>query len=193
MSMGTVSNFSETIPLIIKWLRWCLLYGNLLSVIVILLFSCWVISDSLWPHGMQHTRLPCPSLSSRICSNSCPLNQWCCLPILSSVIPFSFCLQFFLALGSFPVSQLFTSGGWSIGASASTSVLPKNIQSWLPLGLTGLISLLSKELSSMIIWRHQFLSLFYGPNLTCVHDYWETTGKELWLHGLCWQSEISAF
>ena len=95
--------------------------------------------NSLWPHGVQHTRLP--SLSPWACSNSCPSSQWCHPTISSSVVPF-FCLQSFPASGSFPVSQLFTSGGQSPGASASASVLPMNIQGWFPLGWTGSISLL---------------------------------------------------
>ena len=96
-------------------------------------FSCSVTSNSLQPHGLQHARLPCPSPTPRACSNSCPWSQWCHPTISSSVIPFS-CLQSFPASGSFLVSQLFTSGGQSIGASASTSVLPVNIQDWFPLG-----------------------------------------------------------
>ena len=96
-----------------------------------LLFNCWVVSDSLQPHELQHTRLPCPSLSSRVCSNSCPLSQWYLLTISSSVTCFSPYLQSFP--GSFPMSQFFTSGGLSIGASASTSVLLMNIQDWFPL------------------------------------------------------------
>ena len=84
-----------------------------------LLFSPWVVSDSLWPHGRQHARLPCPSLSPEVCSNSCPLSQWCYLTISSSAAPFSFCLQSFPASGSFPMSWLFTSSGQSTGASAS--------------------------------------------------------------------------
>ena len=106
----------------------------------LLLFSRSVVSDSLRPHGLQHARLPCPSPSPRACSSSCPLSQWCHPTISSSVIPFS-CLQSFPASGSFPVSLLFESGGQSIGALAS--VLPRNIQGWFPLGLPGLISLLS--------------------------------------------------
>ena len=128
---------------------------------MLLLFSCWVVSDSFWPYGLQHARLPCPSLSSRVCSNSCPLSQWCHPTISSSVIPFS-CLQSFPASGSFPVSQLFTSGGQRIGASASASVLPVNIQDWFSLRLTRLISLLSKGPSrvffSTIVWKCQFFS-----------------------------------
>ena len=90
---------------------------------------------------------PCPSLSPGVCLSSCPLNQWCYLTISSSAILFSFCLQSFPASGSFPMSWLFASGGQSIGASASASFLPMSIQSWCPLGLTGLVSLLSKGLS----------------------------------------------
>ena len=112
-----------------------------------LFFSCLVISNSLWPHGLQHARLPRLSTPGA-CSNSCPLNWWCHPTISSFVVPFSSCLQSFPGSGSFPISQFFTSGGQSIGASASASVLPMNIQDWFPLGLTGLISLQSKGLSS---------------------------------------------
>ena len=115
------------------------------SPISVYQFSRSVVSDSLWPHGLQHTRLCCPSPTPGICSNACPLSQWCHLTISSSVAPFS-CLQSFPASGSFPVSQFFTSGDQSIGTSASASVLPMNIQDWFPLGLTGLI-LQSKGLS----------------------------------------------
>ena len=101
-----------------------------------LLFCRSVVSNSLWPHGLQHARLPCPSPPPGVCSNSCPL--WCHPTILSSVIPFSSCLQSFPASGSFPVSRLFASGRQSVGASASASVFPVNIQGWFPLGLTSL-------------------------------------------------------
>ena len=111
------------------------------------LFSCSVVSDSLWPHGLQHARLPCPSPSPQACSSSCPLSQWCHPTISSSVSLFSSCLLSFPASGSFSVSQLFTSGGQSIGASALAPVLPMNIQGWCLLGLTGLNSLLSMGLS----------------------------------------------
>ena len=111
-------------------------------------FSHSVMSDSLWLHGLQLTRLPCPSPAPGVYSNSCPLSSWCHPTISSSVIPFSSCLQSFPALGSFQMSQFFTSGGQSIGVSASASVLPINIQYWFPLGLTGWISLQSKGL-----WR----------------------------------------
>ena len=99
-------------------------------------------------HELQHARLPCPSLCPRVCSNSCPLSQWCHPSISSSVDPFS-CPQSFPASGSFPMSQFFSSGGQSIGASVSTSVLPMHIQGWFPLGLTGLITLLSKGISKV--------------------------------------------
>ena len=127
----------------------------------LLLFSCSVMSDSLRPHGLQHTRLPCPSPSPRACSNPCPLSLWCHPTISSSVVPFSSHLQSFPASGSFPMSQLFSSGGQSTGASASASVLPMTIQDWFPLGLIGLISLKSKGLSRIFsyttVQKHQFI------------------------------------
>ena len=113
------------------------------------------MSDSLWPNRLQHARLPCPSLSPRVCSYSCPLSQWYHPTILSSVAPFTPCPQSFPASGSFPMSQLFASGGQSI--RASMSALPVNIQGWFPLGLTGLISLQSKGLSSLL--QHQFFDV----------------------------------
>ena len=123
-------------------------------------FSCSFMYDSLWPHEPQHARLPCPSLSPGVCSNSCPLSQWCYLAVSSSVIPFSSCPQSFPESGSFSMSQLFASSGQSIGVSASASVLPVNIQAWFPLGLTGLISLqpkgLSRVFSNTTIRKHQF-------------------------------------
>ena len=125
-----------------------------------LLYSHSVMSDSFKPHGLQHPRLPCPSLSPRACSNSCSLSRWCHPTISPSIAPFSSCLQSFPTSGSFLMCWLFTSGGQSIGASAV--VLPMNIQGWFPLGSTGLISLLSKGLSrvfnSTTIWNHQFFS-----------------------------------
>ena len=116
--------------------------------IITVQFSHSVVSDSLQPHGLQHTWLTYPSPNPRDCSNSCPLSQWCQPTISSSVVPFSSCLQSFPASGSFPMSQFFASGGQSIGASASASVIPMNIQDWSPLGWTGWISLLSKRLKS---------------------------------------------
>ena len=122
-------------------------------------FSHSVVSDSLQPHGLQHTRLPCLSPTPGASSNSCPLHWWCHSSISSSFTPFS-CPQSFLASGSFPVSWLFESGGQSIGASALATFLPMNIQGWFPVGMTGLISLLSKGLSrvfsSTIVRKHQF-------------------------------------
>ena len=112
------------------------------------------MSDSLWPHGLQHARLPCPSPIPRPCSNSCPSSQWCHPTTSSSVVPFSSCLQLYPASGSFLMSQPFTSCGQSIGASASVSVFPMSIQDWFPLGLSGLISLLSKGLSRVLSWWH---------------------------------------
>ena len=125
-----------------------------------LFFSCSVRSDSLQPHGLQHTRLPCPSLSPRIWSNSCSLSQWHHPTSSSSVTFFPSCPQSFPASKFFPMTQLFASGGQSIGTSAS--VLSINIQGWFPLGLTGLVSLLSRGLSgvfsSITVWKHQFFS-----------------------------------
>ena len=130
--------------------------------ILLLLFSHSVASDSLRPHGLQHTRPPCPSPSPRVCSISCLPSRWCHPTTSSSVVPFSPCLQFFPASGSFPRSQFFASGGQHIGVSASASVLPVNIQDWFPLGLTGLISLQSKGLSRVFsnttVQKHQFSS-----------------------------------
>ena len=129
-------------------------------------FSHSVMSDSLKPHGQQHTRLPCPSASPRVCSNLCPLSQW-----YHSTI--SFCHPFF-SIRDFPVSRLFTS---SIGTSTSASVLPVNIQGWFPLGLTGLISLLSKGVSrvfsSTIVQKRQFFGA--QPSL------WSNSHTHTWL------------
>ena len=150
-------------------------------------FSCSVLSDSLWPHGhshgLQHAEVPYLSLIPGACSDSCPLSQWCHPTISSSVAPFSSCLQSSLASGSFQMSQFFTSGGQSIGVSASASVLPVNIQDWSPLGWTGWISLQSKVLSSLL--QHQSSkasilrrSAFFIVQLS--HPYM-TTGKTITL------------
>ena len=106
-------------------------------------FSHSVVPDSLWPHVLRHASLPCPSPTPGVHPNPCPLSQWCHPTISSSVVPFSFRFQSFPASGSFQMSQLFASGGQSTGVSASTSVLPMNIQDWFSLGLTGWISLQS--------------------------------------------------
>ena len=141
----------------------------------LLLLSHPVMSGSLLPHGLQHARLPCPSPSPRVCPDSCPLSQWCHPTISSSVTLFSSCPQSLPASGSFPKSWLFASGGQSLGASAS--VLPKNIQDWFPVGLTGWISLkstgLSRVFSNTTDQKHQFLSAqpSYGPTLISIHDY----------------------
>ena len=122
-------------------------------------FSRSIVSDSLQPHGLEHARPPCPSPTPRIYSNSCPLSQWCHPTISSSVVPFSSCLQSFPASQSFPSSQFFTSGGQSIGVSASTSVLPMNIQDWSPLGWTGWILQskgFSRVFSNTTVQKHQF-------------------------------------
>ena len=125
-------------------------------------FSHSFVSDSLWPHELQHTRPPCPSPTPGVYSNSCPLSQWCHPTISSSVFPFSSSLQSFPASGSFPVSQFFSSGGQSIGVSASASVLPVNIQDWFLLEWIGWISLQSKGLSRIFsnttVQKHQFFS-----------------------------------
>ena len=135
--------------------------------------------DSLRPHGLQHARPPCPSPTPGVYSNSCPLSQWCYPTILSSVVPFSSCPQSFPASGSFQMSKFFTSGGQSTRVSASAAVLPMNIQGWFPLGWTGWISLLSKELSRVFsnttVQKHQF----FGAQLSLwsnSHSYM-TTGK----------------
>ena len=112
-------------------------------------FSCSVVSDSLWSHGLQHVRPPCPSPTSRVYSNSCLLSQWCHPTTFFSVILFSSHLQSFSASGSFQMSQIFTSGGQSIRVSASASVLSMNIQDWFLLGLFGLISSQSKWFSGV--------------------------------------------
>ena len=141
-------------------------------------FSLSVVSDSLQPYGLQHTRPPCPSPTPRACSSSCPLSQWCHPTISSSVVPFSSHLQSFPASGSFQMSQFFASGGQSNETSASTSVLPMNIQDWFPLGCTGWISLQSKGLSGVFsntaVQKHSsVLSFLYSPTLISIHDHWK--------------------
>ena len=136
-----------------------------------------VVSDSLWPHALQHTRPPCPSPARGVYSNSCPLSQWCHPTISSSVVPFSSCLQSFPVSGSFPMSQFFTSDGQSIGVSASATVVPKNIQDWSPLELTSSISLQSKGLSRVFsnptVRKHQFSGT--------QHSLWSTSYICIWL------------
>ena len=188
---------------------WIILHCVYISLFVYLLgtlgsFPTFFVVVQLLSHvqlfvirGLQYARLPCPSLSPGVCSNSCPLSQWCYLTISSSVALFSFCHQSFRASGSFPTNWLFTSGGRSIGAPASASVLLKNVQGWFPLELTGMISLqfkrLSRVFSSTTTWRHQFFGV--QPSL------WSSSHIHTWLlenHSfdytdLCWQSDVSAF
>ena len=221
-----------------------------------MLFSHLVVSNSLWPHGLQRTKLPCPSQSPGVCSDSCLLSQWChpinssssvpfsscpsvlfssvaqscltlcdpmdcstpgflsiisswvcssscplnqcCHPTISpSAVPFSTCILTFPAPGSFLRSQFFTSGGQSIGPSASASTLPMNIHIWFPLVLIGWIFLQSKRLSKVFfkttVQKHQFFGtqLFYGPSLTSIHDFWKNHSFDYM--NFCWQSDISAF
>ena len=138
----------------------------MLLLLLLLLFSRQVLSDSLQPHGLQHARPPCPSPSPRVCPSSCPLTWWCHPIISSSVALLSFCLQSFPAWESFPMSQLSTSGGQKIGVTASTSVLPMNTQDWFPLGWTGWIFLQSKGrprvFSNTTVQKHEF----FGAQLT---------------------------
>ena len=160
----------------------------------VLLFGCQVVSYSLWPHGLQHARPPCPSPTPGVYSNSYPLSWWCYQTISSSVVPFSSHLQSFPTSWSFQMSQYFELGGQNFGVSAP--VLPMNIQDWFPLGWTGWISLQSKELprvfSNTTVPKNQSLvfNLLYGPTLTTIHDYWKNHSFvyiDLW-----GQSDVSA-
>jgi len=152
-------------------------------IIWLMLFSRPVLSDCLWPHGLQHAKPPCPSPSPGICPKLCPLYWWCHLAISSSDALFSFCRLSFPALGTFPLSWLFESHDQNTEASASASVLPMSIQGWFPLRLTGLISLLSKGLlrvfSSITVWKHQFFGAL--PSL------WSSS------HICTWQLESFSF
>ena len=166
---------------------YCIYYSNL--PVVVQSLSRVLLFVTPW-----HTRLPCP-LSPGVCSNSCPLSQWCHPTISFSVAPFSSCPQSFSASGSFPMSQLFASGSQSTGTSASFPLM--NIQGLFPLGLTAWISLQSKGLSrvfsSTTVWKHQFfrLTLLYGPTLTSIHDCWKNHSFDY--VDLCWQSDVSDF
>ena len=156
-------------------------------------FSHWVMSHSLRPHGLQHARPPCPSPTPGACSNSFPLSRWYHPTISSSVVPFSSHLQSFPASGSFPMSQFFTSGGWSIGVSASASVLPMNIQDWFPLGWTGWISLPSKGhwvFSNTTVQKHQLFGtpLSLWPN-SHIHT-WLLKNQSFDYMGFCQQGSL---
>ena len=138
------------------------------------------MSDSLQSHGLKHSRVPCPSKTPGVYPNSCPLGQWCHPTFSSSVVPFSSCPQSFPTSGSFQMSQLFVSGGQSIGVSASASALTMNNQDWFSIEWTGWITLQSKGLSR-VSPTPQFksvnssvLSFLYSPTLTSIHDYWKT-------------------
>ena len=141
-------------------------------------FSCSVVSNSLWPHESQHARPPCPSPTPGVHPNPCPLRWWCHPTILSLVVPFSSCPQSLSSTGSFPMNQVFTSGGQSIGVSASTSVLPMNTQDWPPLGWmvgspcsprNSQESSLTPQLKSI---NSSALSFLYIPTLISIHNYW---------------------
>ena len=158
----------------------CIHSKRVFDHLLLLLFSCWVVSDSLRPHGLPHARLPCPSPSPRACPHSCPLSWWCLPTVLSSLLPFSSCPQSFLASRSFPLSWLFASGGQSIGASCSLSISPSSEYSGLISFRIDWFGLLAVQGSLKSILRHQFesisslaLSLFYCPALTSVQDYWK--------------------
>ena len=151
-------------------------------------FSRWVMSDSLWPHELQHARLPCPSPTPGTCSNSYPSSQWCHSTISSSVIPFSFCLQ------SFPANRVFSNESvfcirWPKYWSFSISLI--NIQDWFPLGLTDLISLQSKGLKNLLQDHSSKASILYGPTLISIHNYWK---KHIFDYmNICQQNDVSAF
>ena len=140
--------------------------SRIYSLYIPIQFSCSVLSNYLWLHGLQNTRPPCPSPTPGAYSNSCSLSWWCHPTISSFVDPFSSRLQSFLASGSFQMSQLFTSGGQSIGISASASLLPMNIQDWFPLGWTSWISLQSKWLSRVFSNTTVQKLQFFGTQLS---------------------------
>ena len=156
-----------------------ILRGKNLDISFSVQFSHSVVSDSMQLHELQHTRPPCPSPTPGVYPNSRPLSQWCHPTIPSSIVPFSSCPLSFPASGSFPMSQLFTSGGQSIGISVSASVLPMNTQDWSPLGWTGWISLQTKGLSRVFSnttvqsINSSALSFLYSPTLASIHDHWK--------------------
>ena len=152
--------------------------------------------DSLPPHEPQHARPLCPSPTPRVHPNPCPLSWWCHPTTSSSVVPFSSCPQSFPASGSFQMSQFFTSGGQSIGVSASASVLPMNTQDWSPLGWAGLSSVWSKGLSKSLAPQFKSISSSalnfpYSPALTSIHDYWKNHSFDQM--DICQQSNVSTF
>jgi len=163
------------------FLKWAFVQGCILAVMDKALhwlhsvqFSRSVMSDSLQPHGLQHARLPCPSPTPRACSKSCPSSRWCHPAISSSVIPFFSCLQSFPASGSFPISQFFTSGGQSIGVSAS-AISPSNKYSGLISFRMDWLDLLAVQgiLKSLLQHHGSKASILQCSTLTSIHDYWE--------------------
>ena len=155
------------------------------------------MSDSLQPHEPQHARPPCPSPTPGVHPNPCPSSRWCHPAISSSVVPFSSCPQSFPASGSFQMSQFFTSGGQSFGALASASALPMNIQDWFPLGRAGWISLMSKGLSRVFsnttVQKYQLFSTHLSLWSNFHIHTWLLEKPYLWLDGVSWQSNVSAF
>ena len=176
--MPQKSSYSFKTLKLLLYLLTCYNKGNSVQ------FSLSVVSDSLWPHELQHARPPCPSPIPRVCPNSCPWSWWCHPTISSSVNPFLSHLQSSPASGSFQMSQLFASGGQSIGVSASTSVLPMNTQDWSLLEQTGWISLQSNGLSRVFsnttiqTINSSTFSFLYSPTLTSIHDYWKNHGLD---------------
>ena len=165
---------------------------HIIAMVNFLIFPLFVVqslavSCYLQHHGLQHTRLSCPSPTPRHYSNSCPLSQWWHPTISTSVVPLSSCLQSFPAPGSFPMSQFFPSGGQSIGVSASLSVLPMNIQDWFPIGWTGWISLQSKGLSRVFsnttVQKHQFFGAQLSSQSNSHIHTWPLEKPQLWLDG----------
>ena len=162
---------------------------KILSLSLILTFSvqfiCSVMSNSLRPHESQHTRPPCPSPTSKVHPNPCPLSQWCHPAISSSVVPFPSCPQSLTASGSFPMSQLFAWGSQSIGISSSASILPMNTQNWFPLGWTGWISLQSKRLSRVFsnttVQKHQFFGTQFSSQSNSHIHTWPLEKPYPWL------------
>ena len=163
-----------------------------------MVFSCPVVSNSLWPHRLPHTRPPCPSASPIVCPSSCHLHRWCHPALSSFDALFSFCSQSFPASGTFPMNWLFSSDDQNTGASTSASVIPVSIQGWFPLGLTGLISLLSKEIfsgvfSSITVGRHQSFGILSSLGSTTTQwsrniHYFRKNYLVLWCR-IFWESE----
>ena len=158
------------------------MFLNFIYLLILLLFSCPVMSNSLWPYGLQQ-RLLCPSAFPEVCPTSCPFHQWCHPAISSSDVLFSFCPQSFPASGAFPMSQLFALDDQNTGVLTSISVLP-SVQHWFPLRLTGLISLLSKGLSgvffSTTVWRHQFFDAMPSLQSSSHNCTWSLQRPEPW-------------